>query len=48
LIVLKKLVIMGIGKSRLSLKGCGEMKPIGNNIIAEGKAANSCVEFVKK
>jgi len=46
--VLKQLVSMGIGEDRLTAKGYGESKPIGDNSTPEGKAANRRVEFVKK
>jgi OOP family OmpA-OmpF porin len=46
--VLKQLVSMGIDEGRLTAKGYGETKPIGDNGTPEGKAANRRVEFVKK
>ncbi|MER0441489.1 OmpA family protein [Emticicia sp. W12TSBA100-4] len=45
--VKNKLVSLGIDTSRLSTKGYGEAKPIGDNKTFEGKAENRRVEFVK-
>ncbi len=45
--VLNQLVSMGIQEDRLDSKGFGETKPIDNNSMAEGKANNRRVEFVK-
>jgi outer membrane protein OmpA-like peptidoglycan-associated protein len=42
-----QLVSMGIDSSRLSTKGYGETKPIGDNNTFEGKANNRRVEFSK-
>lgn len=42
-----QLVKMGIDGSRLSTKGFGDTKPIGENDSPEGKANNRRVEFVK-
>lgn len=42
-----QLVKMGIDASRLTAKGYGETKPIGENDSPEGKANNRRVEFVK-
>jgi outer membrane protein OmpA-like peptidoglycan-associated protein len=38
---------MGIAADRLTAKGYGATKPIGDNSTAEGKANNRRVEFVK-
>jgi OmpA-OmpF porin, OOP family len=45
--VREQLTKMGIDASRLTSKGYGETKPIGNNTSLEGKANNRRVEFVK-
>ena len=37
---------LGIASERLTTKGYGETKPIGNNATPEGKASNRRVEFV--
>jgi outer membrane protein OmpA-like peptidoglycan-associated protein len=42
-----QLVSMGIDASRLTTKGYGESKPVGENTTPEGKANNRRVEFVK-
>jgi len=42
-----QLVSMGIDESRLTSKGYGKSKPIGDNNTPEGKANNRRVEFVK-
>ena len=42
-----QLITMGIDASRLTSKGYGESKPIGDNNSQEGKANNRRVEFVK-
>jgi OmpA-OmpF porin, OOP family len=46
--VKEQLVKMGIAATRLTTKGYGETKPVADNKIAEGKANNRRVEFVKK
>ena len=45
--VRQQLVLMGIDASRLTTRGFGESKPIGDNTSPEGKANNRRVEFVK-
>ena len=45
--VKNQLVSMGIDSNRLTTKGYGETKPIGDNKTFEGKAENRRVEFVK-
>ena len=42
-----QLVNIGIAGSRLTTKGLGDTKPIGNNDSQEGKAKNRRVEFIK-
>ncbi|MGC4101681.1 OmpA family protein [Ferruginibacter sp.] len=42
-----QLIKMGIDAARLTSKGYGETKPIGDNKTPEGKANNRRVEFVK-
>ena len=42
-----QLVNMGIDASRLTTKGFGDTKPLGENTTPEGKANNRRVEFVK-
>ncbi len=41
-----KLVVLGADASKLTTKGYGETKPIGDNKTFEGKAENRRVEFV--
>jgi len=45
--VADKLIALGIDSKRLTCKGWGESKPLGNNATPEGKANNRRVEFVK-
>jgi OmpA-OmpF porin, OOP family len=42
-----QLITMGVDASRLTSKGYGDTKPIGDNNSVEGKANNRRVEFVK-
>jgi OmpA-OmpF porin, OOP family len=42
-----QMIAMGINASRLTSKGYGETRPIGDNATPEGKANNRRVEFVK-
>ena len=42
-----QLISMGVSASRLTAKGYGETKPIGDNNTPDGKANNRRVEFVK-
>lgn len=42
-----QLIRMGIETTRLTAKGYGETKPIGDNTTIEGKVNNRRVEFVK-
>ena len=42
-----QLISMGVDASRLTSKGFGDTKPIGDNNSVEGKANNRRVEFVK-
>jgi OOP family OmpA-OmpF porin len=45
--VKKQLVTMGVDASRLTTKGMGDTKPLGDNSTPEGKANNRRVEFIK-
>jgi outer membrane protein OmpA-like peptidoglycan-associated protein len=45
--VKSQLISMGIDAARLTSKGYGESKPVGDNKTYEGKANNRRVEFVK-
>jgi len=42
-----ELITLGIDGGRLTTKGYGRTKPIGDNSTTEGKANNRRVEFVK-
>jgi outer membrane protein OmpA-like peptidoglycan-associated protein len=46
--VMNAIIARGIEKSRLSAKGWGQEKPIGDNKTEEGRAKNRRVEIVKK
>lgn len=46
--VMNAIVAGGIEKSRLSAKGWGQEKPVGDNKTEEGRARNRRVEIVKK
>ena len=46
--VMDAIISRGIEKSRLSVKGWGQEKPIGDNKTEEGRAKNRRVEIVKK
>jgi outer membrane protein OmpA-like peptidoglycan-associated protein len=46
--VMDAIIARGIEKSRLSAKGWGQEKPIGDNDTEEGRAKNRRVEIVKK
>ncbi len=46
--VMNAIVARGIEKSRLSAKGWGQEKPVGDNKTEEGRAMNRRVEIVKK
>lgn len=46
--VMNAIVSKGIEKSRLSAKGWGQEKPVGDNKTEEGRAKNRRVEIVKK
>jgi outer membrane protein OmpA-like peptidoglycan-associated protein len=45
--VKQQLVAMGVETDRLSTKGLGDTKPIGENATPEGRANNRRVEFIK-
>jgi outer membrane protein OmpA-like peptidoglycan-associated protein len=45
--VKEQLIKLGIAAARLTAKGYGETKPIGDNNSLDGKANNRRVEFVK-
>ncbi|MEO8167579.1 MAG: OmpA family protein [bacterium] len=46
--VMNAIIASGIEKSRLSAKGWGQEKPVGDNKTEEGRAMNRRVEIVKK
>lgn len=46
--VKEKLITLGIDATKLTTKGYGETKPMGDNATFEGKATNRRVEFVKQ
>ena len=46
--VMTALISGGIDKSRLSSKGWGETKPVGDNSTEDGRFKNRRVEIVKK
>ncbi len=46
--VMSAIVSRGIEKSRLSAKGWGQEKPVGDNKTEDGRAMNRRVEIVKK
>ena len=46
--VMNAIVARGIEKSRLSAKGWGQEKPVGDNKTEEGRAMNRRVEIEKK
>lgn len=46
--VMNAIIAKGIPKARLSAKGWGQEKPIGDNKTEEGRAKNRRVEIVKK
>jgi OmpA-OmpF porin, OOP family len=46
--VMDAIIARGIENSRLSAKGWGQEKPIGDNKTEEGRAKNRRVEIVKK
>ena len=46
--VMNAIIVRGIDKSRLSARGWGLEKPVGDNKTEEGRAKNRRVEIVKK
>ena len=46
--VMNAIVARGIDKSRLSARGWGQEKPVGDNKTEDGRAMNRRVEIVKK
>ncbi len=46
--VMNAIISKGVEKSRMSAKGWGQEKPVGDNKTEEGRARNRRVEIVKK